>query len=120
MGPDFFAVVSTVGEELPDADPAGPGVIVLDLGRVHRYSSTMLKQLEHYVAALRSAGSGLVLLQVDENERRTLDQVGLLDQIGSDNVIDPDPHLDVYLETGLHRGRELLAELQSARANEQA
>jgi SulP family sulfate permease len=120
MGPDFFAVVSTVGEELPDADPAGPGVIVLDLGRMHRYSSTMLKQLEHYIGALRSSGSGLVLLQVDEGERRTLHRVGLLDLIGRDNVIASDPHLDVYIESGLHRGRALLAELRSARANEQA
>lgn len=114
MGPDFFAVVSTVDEELPDADPGHPGVLVLDLGGVHRYSSTMLKQLEHYVDALRSASSGLVLLQVGDDERRILDRVGLLDRIGGDNVLAPDPHLDLYIEAGLRRGHELLDELRHA------
>ena len=112
LGPDFFAVVSTVGEELPDADPDHPGVIVFDLGGVHRYSSTMLKRLAHYVDGLRAAGSGLVLLQVGDDERRTLDRVGLLDAIGPDNVLAPDRHLDVYVEAGLRRGRELLADLR--------
>lgn len=41
-GPNFFAVVNTIVDELPAPDPGHPGVLVLDLGALDRYSSTML------------------------------------------------------------------------------
>jgi sulfate permease, SulP family len=108
-GPNFFASISTIGDELPAIDADGPGVVVLDLGEMRRYSSTMLKQLEHYLDEVESAGGSLVLLQVEPDERRILDRVGLLERIGPDNVLPPDPHLDVVVESGLQRAQAILA-----------
>jgi len=111
-GPDFFAVVTPVAESLPTADPAHPGVLVLDVGALQKYSSTMLKHLGAYHARLVSAGSGLVLSGIGDAGRATLDRTGLLAQIGARNVVAPDPHLDVSLELALQRGRQLLAEIR--------
>ncbi|MCB0968078.1 MAG: STAS domain-containing protein, partial [Ilumatobacter sp.] len=106
-GPNFFAAMSSIGDDLPDPDPDHPGVLVLDLGALRHYSSTLLKQLEHYVDRLQRAGSSLVLLQVEDDQRRILDRVGLLDRIGADNVLPPDRHLDVVLRTGTERAMQL-------------
>lgn len=107
-GPNFFAAISTIGDDLPTADPAAPGVLVLDFGAMRHYSSTMLKQLEHYLDGLDAAGGALVLLRVEPQERRILDRVGLLERIGPDNVLAPDPHVDVVVDAGFRRARELM------------
>jgi SulP family sulfate permease len=112
-GPDFFADVPTVAERLPAADPKGPGVLVLDTGVLGAYSSTMLKELAKYHAQLDAAGSGLVLIGVSERARTTLAATGLLQTLGTDNVLPADPHLVAAVESGMERGRTLLAQLQA-------
>jgi SulP family sulfate permease len=110
-GPNFFADVSSVTERLPAADPAQPGVLVLDVGELQHFSSTTLKNLGKYHAGLAGAGSGLVLVGIGERSRDILAHTGLLAQLGEKNVLPPDPHLGGILESGLRRGQELLVEL---------
>jgi SulP family sulfate permease len=114
-GPDFFADVPTVAERLPDADPKAPGVLVLDVGELGAYSSTMLKELAKYHARLAAAGSGLVLISVSEHARATLAATGLLETLGADNVLPADPHLVASVEQGMGRGRDLLEQLRARR-----
>jgi SulP family sulfate permease len=118
-GPDFFADVPTVAERLPDADPKAPGVLVLDVGELGAYSSTMLKELAKYHARLAAAGSGLVLISVSEHARATLAATGLLETLGADNVLPADPHLVASVEQGMGRGRDLLEQLRARRKGTQ-
>lgn len=114
-GPNFFAEVPSVVEQLPDPDPTGaPGVVVLDLGRLEVGSSTMLKALGKYRTALASAGSGIVLTGVSTQFHAVLERTGLLAQFGQANVLPEDPHLGAALETGVTRGQALLDELRAA------
>ena len=113
-GPDFFADVASLSERLPAPDPSAPGVLVLDLGALQRFSSTTLKALRAYAIKLSDAGSGLVLAGVGGSARRVLTHTGLLEQIGPANVLRTDPYLGGALELGLRRGEELLAELETA------
>ena len=111
-GPNFFAVVTSIVDRLPAADLDHPGVLVLDLGELDRYSSTMLKQLTRYTADLLGTGSGLVLVGVDDDQRAVLHRIGLGSQIGDDNILAPDPHLDRALARSYARGENLLAGLR--------
>jgi SulP family sulfate permease len=113
-GPNFFAHVTLIFEGLPAPDPARPGVLVLDVGTLQDFSSTTLKQLGAYQRRLAAAGSGLVLSGIGEPARRVLERTGILEQIGERNVIPPDRHVEASIESGLRRGRELLAELQTS------
>jgi SulP family sulfate permease len=112
-GPNFFAVVTSIVDQLPQPDPDHPGVVVLDIGVLRRYSSTMLKQLDHYLATLTSAGSAIVLAGVDENARQELVRTGIADRIGTQNILAADPHLDVTIQQSLQRARRRLAELRT-------
>jgi SulP family sulfate permease len=114
-GPNFFAEVPSVVAQLPAPAAAAPGVLVLDVGDLQDYSSTMLKALSTYQARLASHGSGLVLIGVREHSRTILERTGLLEQIGPENVLATDPHLVLSLERGMQRARALLAELERAR-----
>lgn len=111
-GPNFFAVATAIAERMPDPDPSHPGVVVLDVGALQSYSSTMVKHLAKYQSSLAAAGSGLVLSGIGESSRRVLARTGLLEQIGARNVLPVDPHLDAAIETARRRGRALLAELR--------
>jgi sulfate permease, SulP family len=107
-GPNFFADVTSVFERLPAADPARPGVVVLDLGALTDFSSTTLKQLATYQRTLAASGSGLVLAGVGEPSRKVLERTGLLEQLGGDNVLPPDPHPGLALDLAWQRGQALL------------
>jgi SulP family sulfate permease len=109
-GPNFFAAETSIFEDLPKPQPGRPGVLVFDIGALRAYSSTMLKGLERYVDELDRAGGSLVLLQVEADQRRILERVGLLDRIGPDNVLAPDPHLVWVLEAGLQRADMLVSD----------
>jgi SulP family sulfate permease len=113
-GPNFFADVTTMFERLPTAAPSSPGVLVLDVGTLQHFSSTTLKQLDKYRAGLASAGSGLVLAGVGPDSRRVLERTGLLERLGEENVLAPDPHPGLAFEHCLRRGEELLGELRAA------
>jgi SulP family sulfate permease len=116
-GPNFFAEVPSVVAQLPAPAPAAPGVLVLDVGDLQDYSSTMLKALSTYQVRLASHGSGLVLIGVRELSRTILERTGLLEQMGPENVLATDPHLVLSLERGMQRARALLAELERARTD---
>jgi SulP family sulfate permease len=121
-GPNFFADVTTLIDRLPAADAAHPGVVVLDVGVLQHFSSTVLKQLEKYHDTLVASGSGLVLAGIGSDSRAILARTGLLARIGDHNVLPPDPHLDSAVDEARHRGNELLAELRrgDSRANDQS
>lgn len=111
-GPNFFATVTAIVDHLPAPDRAHPGVLVLDLGQLETYSSTMLKQLQRYTDELLDAGSGLVIVGVNDQQREVLDRTGIGQRIGVANLLPPDPHLGRTVEHAAERGRALLAELQ--------
>lgn len=92
-GPDFFADIPMVAERLPQADPNAPGVLVLDVGALEAYSSTMLKGLGQYHAKLAAGGSGFVLTGVSDRARATLDRTGLLALLGPDNALPTGDHM---------------------------
>jgi SulP family sulfate permease len=112
-GPNFFADVTAVAERLPEPDPTRPGVLVIDVGALQDFSSTTLKQLDRYRAKLDAAGSGLVLAGISQPSREVLARTGLLGRLGDRNVLPQEAHLGAILEAGLHRGQELLGELQA-------
>lgn len=109
-GSDFFAETPTLMDELPGPSPEnGRSVLVLDLGDRQSFSSTTIKALGKYHAALTDAGDDLVLVGVSDALRETLDRTGVLAMIGPDNVLGHDPHLGADRDAGARRGAELLA-----------
>ncbi|HWJ61479.1 MAG TPA: SulP family inorganic anion transporter [Acidimicrobiales bacterium] len=114
-GPNFFAVTAAIADRLPVADPDRPGVLVLDLGRLDRYSSSMVKRLAMYVDSLSHAGSGLVLVGVSERALGALARTGVADRIGPENLLVPDPHIDLTIEHGAAQGTALLRQLRERR-----
>ncbi len=119
-GPDFFADVPTVAERLPMADPAHPGMLVLDVGVLDSFSSTMLKELGKYHAKLAAHGSALVLVGISAVARETLDPTEFLERLGPANVLSRDSHVGADLEHGHRRGQELLAELRASEVHRSA
>jgi SulP family sulfate permease len=114
-GPNFFADVAGFADRLPEPDPTGPGVLVVDLGALEHFSSTTLKTLGKLHAKYAAAGSGLVLTGVEPNAREVLARTGLLSQLGEQNVLPSDPHVGASLDAGMQRGQELMAELRAER-----
>ncbi len=111
-GPNFFAEVPVLLDTTPDPVPgAPPGVVVLNMGLLSTYSSTFLKALGRYHDQLEAAGCLLVVSGVGDRGLDALRATGLLDRLGSDNVIQLRHHLGENLDLGLERGRELLATL---------
>jgi SulP family sulfate permease len=111
-GPNFFAVVTSIADQLPQPDPDHPGVVVVDLGELQHFSSTMLKEVDHYLEQLHSAGSALVLVGIDDEERQVLSRTGLVDRVGEANILPLEPHIDVAFEAALRVGRDRLEQLQ--------
>lgn len=85
-------------------------MVVLDLGDVRSFSSTTLKALRHYHDALVAAGQGLVLTGVAAAPHTTLERTGLIDVLGSPNVLPDDAHLGHDAAAGGARGSAMLAE----------
>ena len=117
QGPNFFAEVPAMVDALPDPDPTHPGVVVLDVGELRHVASTALKQLDRYEAKLSRSGGAMVLTGVGPAPRAVLAKTGLLERIGEENVLPPDPHLGGALEAGRRRGQARLFELQAARSS---
>ncbi len=113
-GPDFFADVASLIDRFPEPDPAHPGVLVLDLGALQRFSSTTLKHIAKAHTRQASAGGHLVLTGVGDDARAVLARTGVLAIIGEHNVLPGDRHLGASYETGLARGRALLAAARGA------
>jgi SulP family sulfate permease len=105
-------------DALPQPGPTRPGVVVLDVGDLRHVASTALKQLDQYEAKLSRSGGALVLAGVDPAAHAVLAKTGLLERIGEENVLPPDPHLGGALQAGRFRGQALLAELRAARADD--
>lgn len=112
-GPNFFAVVASIIDQLPAPDPKHPGVVVVDVGALNHFSSTMLKDVEHYLRRLASADSALVLVGVADEARDALRRTEIAGLIGEQNILARDRHLDATLEAARKRGRERLAELRA-------
>lgn len=112
-GPNFFAVVAPLHERLPQPSPDYPGVVIIDVGALQRFSSTMLKQLNDYACHLASSGSAIVLTGVTDTGRETLARAGTADLLGKDNILPPDPHIIVAIETAFRRGQTRLCDLAS-------
>ncbi|HET8930445.1 MAG TPA: SulP family inorganic anion transporter [Acidimicrobiales bacterium] len=116
VGSNFFAAVPAIIDQLPHADPERPGVVIVDLGEMDRYSSTLLKRLSTYVSEIREAGSGAIFVGVGDRRRTVLERTGLIETIGSSNVLGEDSHIDRSLERANERGRELLDDLHRTRS----
>ncbi len=113
-GPNFFADVAAISDRIPAPVAGSPGVLVLDLGALERFSSTTLKSLGKLHATFAAAGSDIVLAGVGEDARETLRRTALLTVFGEENVLPADVHLGGSLDAGLERGRTVLAGLRGA------
>jgi anti-anti-sigma regulatory factor len=108
-GPNFFAEVPTLLEELPDPREAGrPGVIVLDVGELNRFSSTLLKGLATYSKKLSLHGHVLVLVGIDPEARELLDATGVSVELGEANLLGERDYLGGNLDLGWEHAEALL------------
>jgi sulfate permease, SulP family len=113
-GPNFFAEVPALIDATPKPNQGEePGVVVLNVGLLTAFSSTFLKSLAKYHRELTAAGSGLVVCGVADTSYATLRATGILDQLGSHNVLPLRLHLGENLDHGLARARQLLDELRA-------
>lgn len=107
-GAGFFAEVSRVEQEWPDAAHAERAAIVLSVrGFAGVPSATFLKALEARILSLRERGIPLVICGVPEWFVRMLARTGALDRIGAENVITATPVLMEALDHAYDRAESL-------------
>jgi len=83
----FFAAADTLESMLPSARRARRAVVILRLRGRTNLGSTVFNVVERYAAQLHRGGGKLVLSGVSDPLYSQLERTGLLNELGSDNVI---------------------------------
>lgn len=110
-GLSFFAELPRMDRQWPDVTDARDAVIILRLrGLPDVPSSALVKLLTRWSVQLARRDCRLILAGVDTELRRVLARSGAVAQIGSDNLVPPDPVLGRTLELAWRRAESWLTE----------
>jgi sulfate permease, SulP family len=104
----FFASAPMLAQQLPDVDPdAEGGAVVLVLRGHEDLGSTFIQVLDRYHAQLQAAGGHLLLAGIEERAYRQLQDTGLLERLGADNVFLATPMLGEAMSRATDRAARL-------------
>lgn len=100
-GPFFFGVADRLKDILRQQQPP-PKIFILRMRKVPAIDATGMQALREFHWKCKRQGITLILSDVHSQPHEALENSGLLDQIGDDNV---KPHIDLALD----RARQVLA-----------
>jgi SulP family sulfate permease len=86
VGSLFFAGAAQFEEQLPDVGDAEHAVVLLGLRDREEVGSTFIRVIERYTKELQVQDNLLMLVGVDERVVEQLEDTGLLDLIGEENI----------------------------------
>jgi SulP family sulfate permease len=82
----FFAAATSVEEQLPKADDAKQAAVILVLRNRKDIGSTIIGVIERYAQTIRDNQGCLMLADVEDHALEQMERVGLLEQLGEENV----------------------------------
>ena len=102
-GPDFFAEVPTLEEELPESRDTSDAVVVFNVRGKGRSSanSTALRWIEKYAENLEAGSNQLMLAEVSDGLFEALEKTGVIETIGRDHVFHEGPVLGGAIDDAL-------------------
>jgi sulfate permease, SulP family len=104
----FFASAPLFEQQLPDIDPhAAGGAVVLVLRGHDDLGSTFLQVIGRYQDKLRAAGGHLLLAGVEDRALTQLENTGMLERLGPDNVFPATPIVGDALQEAAARAKQL-------------
>jgi sulfate permease, SulP family len=104
----FFASAPLIEQQLPDIEPlAGGGAVVLVLRGHDDLGSTFLEALGRYQDKLRAADAHLLLAGVEDRALTQLEDTGMLERLGPDNVFAATPTLGEAMRRATARAGRL-------------
>jgi SulP family sulfate permease len=109
----FFAAIDKFGESLPSAENTQNAVVILTGRGRDEANDTFLSWLQRYAAELERGGNRLMMAEVGPRVMKQLEQTGVMDAIGWENVFAAEP----LLGESIHQALEV-AEVWMAREKE--
>jgi sulfate permease, SulP family len=107
----FFASAPVFEQQLPDIDPhAAGGAVVLVLRGHDELGSTFLQVLGRYRDKLQASGGHLLLAGVGARALTQLENTGMLERLGPDNVFPATPTLGDPTHRAIERAERLRGE----------
>jgi sulfate permease, SulP family len=104
----FFASAPLLAQQLPDVGRAAAGCAVVLVLRGHEdLGSTFLQVLDRYHAQLQAAGGHLLLAGIEERAFKQLEDTGLMERMGGDNVFPATPTLGQAMRRATDRAAHL-------------
>ena len=82
----FYAAAKTLEENLPAAEAARQAVVIFIMRGHEEFGSTMIGVLERYAKTIQANQGKVMLAGVSQNVVTQLDNIGMLDIIGRENV----------------------------------
>lgn len=119
-GVGFFAEVSRIDRDWPDASQTTDAAFVLSLrGAVGIPSATFVKAFGRQVQQLRARGIPVVICGIPPRMHGVLAQSHVLDVLGEGNVFESDAELMTALQAAHRRAEELRASARYSRPREE-
>jgi SulP family sulfate permease len=116
----FFAAIDKVAESLPSAENTQNAVVILTGRGRDEAIDTFLTWLQQYSAELERGGNRLMLAEVGPNVMKQLEQTGIMDAIGGENVFAAEPVLGESIHKALEVAEEWMAREKEAEGEQPA
>jgi len=100
-GHEFYAETPLMDELMPATRGVKNAAVILRVRGREQASSTGLKWLQRYIKELQEGGNVLMLAGVQPVVKDELEQTGLLDIVGRENVFEAQPGLGASLDAAL-------------------
>jgi SulP family sulfate permease len=110
----FFAEVHVLFSRLPKTQGVTQAVVILAIGNLETAPSTTLKALATYSERLRKGGNVLMLANVGRRVVALLEETGVMDTIGRDNVFPEDPVLLKTVDNAVASAKKHLQDAKSS------
>ena len=113
VGSLFFAGAAEFESDLPEVGDAHHAVIIIRLRNQKEVSSTFILSLERYTRMLQDQDNLLILAGLDRHVIGQLEQTGLIDLIGQDNIFPAQPQFTAAMEQALARAENWQAQYKA-------
>jgi SulP family sulfate permease len=97
-GANFFAEVPAMMDKMPSLEGVTHAVIIWRMRSLVEISSTFLKQLSLFAKKAQKGGNRFMIEGVEPGAMTTLEQTGILNELGRDNVFEAKPGLGSALD----------------------
>jgi SulP family sulfate permease len=116
----FFAAIEKFAESLPSAENTRNAVVILTGRGRDEAIDTFLTWLQRYAGELERGGNRLMLAEVGPRVMEQLEQTGIIDAIGRENLFAAEPLLGESINQALEVAEEWMAREKEDAADDKA